>query len=366
MNVRSLILLMAWPLVAADLEHIVVHRDDLHYYITPWMTRLQNGDLVLTAREAHRRRREFISHADPTARGILLRSRDGGRTWGDKTLVDDETYRFSQTEDVPVTQLSDGTLLLNLYSWAVTPLPVNFRLHERQKTPYTITFEGTSFLRSTDNGKTWGPREPLTVPGLPLVGSRVPTLETPSGELLIPVYGQLSSRGPYVAWVIRSQDKGKTWGQPAELANDPAVSFAEPALLRLRNGNLISMIRTEGYLYQTMSTDGGRTFSKTKKTDIWGYPAFLMELRDGRVLCIYGYRRKPFGLRYAISRDGGVTWDPGTEKILRDDGGTSDLGYPSAVEFEDGRVFVVYWFNQEKPGEAASEVRYLAGTFFRP
>ena len=41
-------------------------------------------------------------------------------------------------------------------------------------------------------------------------------------------------------------------------------------------------------------------------------------------------------------------------KFLREfrvDGGNGDLGYPSALEFEDGRVFVVYWMNHEKPGE---------------
>ena len=48
------------------------------------------------------------------------------------------------------------------------------------------------------------------------------------------------------------------------------------------------------------------------------------------------------------------------------DYGTSDLGYPSAVEFEDGRVLVVYWFNQEKEGDPELETRYLAGTFFKP
>ena len=89
----------------SDMEHIIVHRDDTMYYITPWLLRLESGELIVTAREAHWRRRDLISHIDPTARGILLRSDDGGRSWGEKTIIDDQTFRFSQTEDVPVTSV---------------------------------------------------------------------------------------------------------------------------------------------------------------------------------------------------------------------------------------------------------------------
>lgn len=93
------------------------------------------------------------------------------------------------------------------------------------------------------------------------------------------------------------------------------------------------------------------------KTAIWGYPADVIELKDGRLLCVYGYRRKPYGLRAVISRDGGRT---------RDDGGDRDLGYPSSVEFPDGRVLTVYWIHHEKPGDPKSATRYVAGTFWRP
>lgn len=46
--------------------------------------------------------------------------------------------------------------------------------------------------------------------------------------------------------------------------------------------------------------------------------------------------------------------------------GSRDLGYPSSVEFSDGRVLTVYWFNQENPSDLESDVRFVAGTFYRP
>ena len=48
----------------------------------------------------------------------------------------------------------------------------------------------------------------------------------------------------------------------------------------------------------------GRTWSQPIKTAMWGFPAHLLELRDGRILCTYGYRRKPYGVRASISKDG--------------------------------------------------------------
>lgn len=80
----------------------------------------------------------------------------------------------------------------------------------------------------------------------------------------------------------------------------------------------------------------------------------------------YGYRRAPFGVRARLSRDGGKTWDIKNEIVLRDDGGNADLRYPGVLEMPDGRLLVVYWFNEEKSGDPRSEARYIAGTFFRP
>jgi hypothetical protein len=52
--VRYLAILIAATATAAEiLEHITVYRDDTLYHITPWLMRLSNGDLIVTAREAH-------------------------------------------------------------------------------------------------------------------------------------------------------------------------------------------------------------------------------------------------------------------------------------------------------------------------
>ena len=379
-RIAVFVLAAAGVLAAIDLEHVVVLKDDTQYYITPWLTQARSGELVVTAREAHARRADQRGHVDPTARGILLRSRDGGRTWGGKSVIDDETYRFSQTQDVPHARLADGSLLLTMYSWAVSPLPVDFPGSRRA---FTYTFEGLWTRASADNGVTWSDRRPVVVPGLPPLSTRVPPVELPGGTLLMAVYDEGPKRSGLDwsrCWLIRSTDRGLTWGSPALIAEDDAYrrNFEEPSLLRLRDGKLISMMRItsgksplypdskEGYLWQSESADDGKTWSKPLKTAIWGYPADVIELRDGRLLCTFGFRQKPFGVRAVISRDKGKTWDIDRALVLRDDGGTGDLGYPSSVELADGRVLTVYWMNHERAGDPGSATRYVAGTFYRP
>ncbi len=46
-----------------------------------------------------------------------------------------------------------------------------------------------------------------------------------------------------------------------------------------------------------------------------------------------------------MSEDGGETWGP--ELIIRDDGGSWDLGYPNAWEMDDGRICTIYYFNSK-------------------
>ncbi|MFN7924022.1 MAG: sialidase family protein [Bryobacteraceae bacterium] len=374
------LVLLAIPLLAADLRHVVVLRDDTQYYITPWLTRLRNGELVVTAREAHVRASAQRGHVDPTARGVLVRSKDGGETWSGKIVFDDETHRFSQTQDVPFTQLRDGSLLVTMYSWAVSPLPYRF---PDPKRAFTYTFEGLWSLSSRDDGATWTERRPVTVKGLPPLSTRVPPVQLPDGTLVMAVYDEGPKRSGLDwsrCWAIRSNDGGLTWHSPALIAEDEnhRRNFEEPSLVRLRSGKLLTMIRItsgrsplfpdskEGFLWQSESSDDGRTWSKPVKTAVWGYPADVIELRDGRLLCTYGYRQKPYGVRVVLSRDGGKTWDVDHAIVLREDGGTSDLGYPSSVELPDGRVLTVYWINHEKPGDERSATRYVAGTFYRP
>ena len=93
-----------------------------------------------------------------------------------------------------------------------------------------------------------------------------------------------------------------------------------------------------------------------KCTGMWGQPGSIIRLSNGNILCTYGYRKKPFGVRCCISRDHGETWDVDNEIVVRDDCPTWDCGYPFSIELPDGHVFTVYYFVDDK------RTRYVAGT----
>ena len=116
---------------------------------------------------------------------------------------------------------------------------------------------------------------------------------------------------------MRSDDGGLNWEYYSTLAFDPAsiIDYEEPAVLRLNDGRLVCFLRTHNRpsedaknLVIVISEDDGFTWSQPIWTNIWGYPAEAIALQDGRYICVYGYRRPPYGTLGCISEDG-VTWD---------------------------------------------------------
>jgi hypothetical protein len=160
----------------------------------------------------------------------------------------------------------------------------------------------------------------------------------------------------------------------------------EPGMTRLNDGNLICFLRTQhkpnrqGNLWFTWSDDDGVTWSPPKKSPLWGYPAEVLQLKDGRVLVVYGYRKTPWGVRGCISEDG-LTWDINNEFIIREGGvpvpkpgsGSRTLqdmlimgqywhiGYPSTTQLEDETVIVAY----HEYSDDKQPIHYLMSTRFK-
>ena len=60
-----------------------------------------------------------------------------------------------------------------------------------------------------------------------------------------------------------------------------------------------------------------------------------------------------------------MTWGP--ELMLRDDGGSADLGYPRSLLLEDGTIVTAYYFNEKKdPVQFEGGIRHIAVTLWRP
>ena len=159
-----------------------------------------------------------------------------------------------------------------------------------------------------------------------------------------------------------STDQGTSWKYSCPVAKDPKVFFNETSIYETPKGNLIAFIRTAQFNDHTViarSTDGGKSFHPWQDVGFQGHPHHALRLPDQRVLLVYGYRHQPFGIRARVLDAECTNAATAPEIVLREDGGTGDLGYPWAVLMKDGRVLVTYYFNQ-KDGK-----RHIAGTILQ-
>jgi hypothetical protein len=109
-----------------------------------------------------------------------------------------------------------------------------------------------------------------------------------------------------------------------------------------------------GFIHQRGSMDCGATWSMPVATSTWGRPPHLLTVADGCLLCTYGYRRGPFGIRARFSADYGATWEIAQEVVLRDDLSGPDLGYPATLEVKAGR-FVTTFYAADDAGVSGIE-----------
>jgi sialidase-1 len=300
--------------------------------------------------------------------------------------------------DCGICELEDGTLIVDFTmagyfkrgirseqpSWSKGPQ------HERWgdwSWSYRLMgWLGTYVLRTTDGGVTWS--EPIPVNARPLkhAGCRLGCWTLPGGELLLGVYGRIRGYGEEGeneatrSALLRSDDGGFNWEYYSTMAFDPAsiVDYEEPAIVRLADGRWVGMLRTHvnpsgdaKNMAIVVSEDDGFSWSPPRFTNIWGYPAEFVTLPDGRILMVYGYRRRPYGVRGCISEDG-VTWDVANEFTIREGGVPAahmehpgifqHIGYPSATLLDDGRVLAMY---HEYTDDDRRPIQFIAQTHFR-
>ena len=220
--------------------------------------------------------------------------------------------------------------------------------------------------RSKDKGRTWE-KDEWIAEGFKWVLGFERGIVLENGSMLVPMYG-LKYDGSQAAFVLRLESNGSEWSLNEIGRGD------ETALVEVSPNEVLSMTRhastdsmtqgmysgdADGYMLSNRSYDGGVTWSNQTKTNIWGFPAHLLKLSDDRILCSYGYRKSPMGIRALISDDAGHTWDIDQGYILRDDGGTisaknekanltggrstSDVGYPVSLQLPDHSILTIYY-----------------------
>lgn len=334
-------------------DHSMIYSNGYRHLHPADMIKLQNGELLLMAREA-------TEHISRDGDVIMLRSSDNGKTWGGKQVIAG-LENMDEREGCGI-QLKDGTILVGVffnalykpdgeYEWAWQKT-VKFGEGKRLLGAYMIS--------SKDNGRTWSPPMYVETKGMPFTDVEGPAdapIEMPDGSILLPIMaynvrGDITNKA---AVLLKSVDQGKSWQYVSSIAEDPGGKlgmFGEPGLVRTRTGRLVAGLRNQGpeqRIWTTYSDDDGKTWKPVTPSPMVGHPADLTQLNDGRILCTYGVRSRvhadPGGVRAAFSDDNGVSWRIDQEVQIRRDFLNMDIGYPESMQMADGQILTVYYFN---------------------
>jgi sialidase-1 len=371
----AMILLICSSLEASGLKKIkdiIIYQDKSYYSTFPSLVLRKDGELLCAFRRAPDRRALWgasgYTHTDPNSYLMLVRSKDGGQTWTkEPELI--FAHPLGGSQDPCMVQLKDGSIVCTSYGWTLVPGEGLDKLKEIPSHG-AFRFLGGYILRSDDGAKSWkGPFLPIPLPGdttKDALGRPCPSFnrgamcQGKDGRLYWAVAGK-DQGGAKVTSVhlLISSDRGETWTYSCPIAKDDKITFNETSVIQTAKGDFVAFLRTDGFdgkLAFARSTDGGKSFQPWQDGGFFGHPFHATHLKDGRILLVYGYRKAPFGIRAKILNAECTDITAAPEFVLREDGGSGDIGYPWCVQLPDGKVLVAYYFNL-KDG-----TRHIAGS----
>jgi len=356
------------------IHDLVIYEDSKFYSAFPSVVRRPDGEVMVAFRRAPSRiplGEKSNSHVDPNSYLVSVRSRDGGATWTKEPALI-HAHALGGAQDPCLLQLRDGTLLCASYAWQfIRPEAVAGLKEPYFQNKPGVIFLGGFLVRSDDGGKSWsGPSYPPHIApevnhdpyGEPIPAyNRGALCEGKDGRIFWTVAATDTATTPRKTSVhlLVSEDQGRNWRYASPVAVDAKVTFNETSIYETPKGDLVAFLRTanfDDHACLARSTDGGKTFQAWQDMGFKGHPLQALRLRDQRVLLVYGYRHKPFGIRARILNPECTDFATATEMVLRTDGGSTDIGYPWATPLEGGRVLVTYYFN------LANGPRHIAGT----
>jgi hypothetical protein len=155
-----------------------------------------------------------------------------------------------------------------------------------------------------------------------------------------------------------SRDKGETFAVKGELVLDYDLAPSEPMTVERQDGSLWMLLRTKLGIGESLSTDGGLTWSPLNVPAIQHTVSrfYLGRLQSGNLLLVKHMgidadpssegRQQRRKLTAFISKDDGKTWSSG---LMIDD--RNPVSYPDAQQVADGTIHLIWDHSRSKEQE---------------
>ncbi len=357
--------------LTADVRHGVLFYQENRYAGWPANNGIWNWDneiLVGFVEADHKTTDGLHTYDQSSARHKYARSTDGGERWKIEDAFEQGQTAWGNDHSIPSDMAEEPKPL-------VTPMPdftdpgfvITFVRHNNNDGP-------THFYYSMNRGKEWS--GPYSFPdlGTPGIASRTDYIVENERELsLFLTTAKADKKEGRVAFA-RTTDGGLTWELVSWITEEHGGFDIMPSSLRLSETELLTVIRRrmadrQDLLIAYRSTDNGKSWRPLKNpvndTGNGGSPPALVKLDDGRLALGYIYR-SVYGSRVCVrfSSDNGESWSD--EIVLRSgDGANRDAGYPRMVQRPDGKLVLIYYWNNANDKDA-TPYRYIATTIFDP
>lgn len=324
----------------------------------PDVARVADGRLLLVYREA------TMHTVDPTGRLVKQMGQPDGLSWSDPELLYDAPD--IDDRDPSITTLADGSLALNYfrYEFQATidgPLSV-YQVFYGHSNDEGASFDTMAIIAgamdypsaSVGPGGLWEDSlgNPITVRAC-----SSPLIEA-NGRLHVQLYG-----GP--AWVptnpnsprsrvilATTDDYGASWSEAALVPERGAdLWLEEPAIWALDAQRWLMHVRVAegespnsiGVMRQAFSDDGGQSWSEYEPFEFIGQAPYLARLESGVLLSAFRWfddTMSTSAVSFMYSMDEGQSW---SDLIFIVEPQLEEVGYPSIVELDAGRVLFVYY-----------------------
>ena len=334
------------------------HWDDgVHTYRIPALATTPKGTLLCVYDMRRRRGRDLQEDIDIG----LLRSTDGGQTWGaQQVIMDMGTYGDMPPE---VNGCSDPGIIVDpttgeIFCFAVwmNGRPGKHQWSEGGSEPGFEIGKSAQFMmvRSTDDGRTWTKPQNMTrtwkdPKWILYAPSPQQGIALRDGTLVMPTEGR-DEKDRRFSNLLISRDHGKTWtvSVPASYGNTEcqAVQLSDGSIMLNCRSAVSAKFRTVA-----VTRDLGKTWTPhatSRKTLIEPHcngSLYRFDYREGgadKSVLLFANPHSQSGRTHhsiQVSFDEGKTW-PAKNRLLLDEG--RGAGYPSLTRVDDRHVGIVY------------------------